>query len=272
MKIGLIGAEKQEVELLFASLSGAVQVTKKASLEFHEGFLHGVPVVVVCCGIGKVNAALCAQILISEFKVRSIINTGTAGGLEPKLAVLDMVVSTDTVQHDFDTTAFGYLPGQIPGTESPFFQADSTLRSLALKSFERVSSFFAHTDESNENVNNRDIYNSRKTNENREKTILETAPKMIPGRIASGDAFISEMKKRQQIIESFSPTCVEMEGAAIAQVCTLHKIPFVILRSISDLAGSDAGMSYADFSRAASLRSAAVVEDMVAQMAKGEEA
>lgn len=269
MKIGLIGAEKQEVEILFTALSGTIQITQKASLEFHEGFLHGAPVVVVCCGIGKVNAALCAQILISEFKVTSIINTGTAGGLNPNLNVLDMVVSTDAVQHDFDTTPFGYLPGQIPGTESPFFQADSKLRARALKSFERVSSFFTPTDESNENLNNRDTIDNRN---NREKTSREIAPKIISGRIASGDAFISDAKKRQQIIESFAPSCVEMEGAAIAQVCTLHKIPFVILRSISDLAGSDAGMSYSDFSRAASLRSAAVVEDMVAQMTKGEEA
>ena len=250
MKIGLIGAEKQEVELLFAALSGVIQVKKKASLEFHEGFLHGVRVVVVCCGIGKVNAALCAQILISEFKVTSIINTGSAGGLDSRLAVLDMVVSTDAVQHDFDTTAFGYLPGQIPGTNSPFFIADSELRSRAVESFERVA--------------------SRLLNENTEKKSNNSIPKMISGRIASGDAFISDAKKRQTIIDSFNPFCVEMEGAAVAQVCTLHKVPFLILRSISDLAGSDAGMSYTDFSRAASLRSAAVVEDIVAHMGKGE--
>lgn len=253
MKLGLIGAEKQEVELLFAALSGVIQVKKKASLEFHEGFLHGVPVVVVCCGIGKVNAALCAQILISEFNVTAIINTGSAGGLDSRLAVLDMVVSTDAVQHDFDTTAFGYLPGQIPGADSPFFIADPELRSRAVESFARVSSRFLQ-ENTEKNTNN----------------TKETAPKMIPGRIASGDAFISETKKRQTIIDSFAPSCVEMEGAAVAQVCSLHKVPFLILRSISDLAGSDAGMSYTDFSRAASLRSAAVVEDIVAHMGKGE--
>lgn len=236
MKIGIIGAEKQEVELLFTALTflgKSVAVTKRGPLEFHEGSLAGVSVVVVCCGIGKVNAALCAQILISEFAVSSLVNTGSAGGLDSALSVLDMVVSTDAVQHDFDTTIFGYKMGQVPGAESPFYTADETLRKIAMTAFSRAEGMTG---------------------------------KMIEGRIASGDSFITDGNRRERIIELFSPQCVEMEGAAIAQVCTINKVPFVILRSISDLAGNDAGMAYDEFSKRASQASARVVIEMIGGM------
>lgn len=239
MKLGIIGAEKQEVELLFAELLKSdqmVQVTKRGSLEFHAGGLNGCPVVVVCCGIGKVNAALCAQMLISEFCVDSVINTGSAGGLAQELSVLDMVVSTDMVQHDFDTTPFGYKPGQIPGTESPFFVADAELRKIALQSYKRVSSMVSD---------------------------VPFTGKMFEGRIATGDAFITDETRRERIVSLFHPSCVEMEGAAIAQVCVANNVPFVILRSISDLAGKDAGMSYDEFSKRASHVSAHVVMEML---------
>ncbi len=243
MKPGIIGAEKQEVELLFEALadgSEAVRVTKRGKLEFHEGFLEGHRVVAVCCGIGKVNAALCAQMLISEFDVDAVINTGSAGGLADGLAVLDMVVSTDAVQHDFDTTPFGYKPGQIPGTDSPFFAAEKSLRALALSAHARVAA-------------------SRGADSGRK-------PKMVEGRIASGDAFITDTARRERIVTLFQPACVEMEGAAIAQVCAANNIPFVILRSISDLAGKDAGMSYDEFSKRASRISARVVMEMIAEL------
>ncbi len=236
MKIGIIGAEKQEVELLYRELEASgqpVDVRRRANLEFHQGFIDGKPVVVVCCGVGKVNAALCAQVLICDFGVDAIVNTGSAGGLAEGLNVLDMVVCTDAVQHDFDTTPFGYAAGQIPGTESPFFKADQAMRDKALAAFSRVSPRF------------------------------ETPSRMIPGRIATGDAFISNPAARDRIVSLFSPACVEMEGGAVAQACVANGTPFVIIRSISDLAGHEADMSYADFSRQASHRSAAVVIDFV---------
>lgn len=233
MKVGVIGAEKQEVELLFSALADSlipVNVVKRAGLEFHEGALGKCPVVIVCCGIGKVNAAICAQILISEFAVEAVINTGSAGGIAGELEVLDMVVSSDAVQHDFDTTVFGYQPGQIPGQTSPFFASDAALRQHALAAFARVAK----------------------------------AGKMIEGRVASGDAFITDEARRAKIVATFSPACVEMEGAAVAQVCAANAVPFVILRSVSDLAGKDAGMSYEAFSRIASHVSANVVMEMIA--------
>ena len=178
--------------------------------------------------------------LVSEFGVDCIINTGSAGGIAQELEMLDMVVCTDAVQHDFDTTAFGYKPGQIPGTDSPFFVADARLRKTALAAFSRVSTSLPSG--------------------------VPSGHKMIEGRIASGDAFITDGEKRARIVSIFSPACVEMEGAAIAQVCTVNKIPFAILRSVSDLAGKDADMSYEEFSKLASRVSAQVVIAMVTEL------
>lgn len=241
MKIGIIGAEAQEVRLLFSALaeSGSpVKVFKQGSLEFHEGVLDGCPVVIVRCGIGKVNAALCAQILVSVFGVSAVINTGSAGGLAQGLAVLDMVVSTDAVQHDVDATRFGYAPGQVPGLPSPFFPADPALIEIALAAFARVSS--------------------------RADSPLGNA-RMVRGRVASGDVFVADEALRARIVKAFSPSCVEMEGAAVAQACSVNGIPFVILRSVSDLAGEEACMSYDDFSEKASHASALVVREMLAE-------
>ncbi len=238
MKIGIIGAVRQEVELLFEGLSGAgVRVVTQGALEFHEGTLDGCSVVIVCCGIGKVHAALCAQILISSFGVDAVINTGSAGGLASGLSVLDMVVSSDCVQHDFDCTHFNYVPGQIPGLPSPFFEADAALRRIALDSFSAV----------------------------KRRDDAMAARRMIEGRIASGDVFVADDTQRSLILSRFAPACVEMEGAAVAQVCAVNGIPFVILRSVSDLAGKDAGMSYDDFSEKASHTSALVVREMLAE-------
>jgi len=233
LKYGIIGAVRDEVSLLFEALreSGSpVQVSFRGNLEVHEGTLRGVPVAVVCCGVGKVNAALCAQILVSSFAVGAIINTGSAGGIDERLKVLDMVVCTDAVQHDFDVTAFGYPPGQVPGADSPFWPADERLREAALIAFDRASA---------------------------------GAGKMIAGRIASGDAFVTDAALRGRIVSDFSPACVEMEGAAIAQVAAINGIPFAVLRSISDLAGHEASMSYEEFAVAAAHTSARVVMAML---------
>lgn len=242
MKMGIIGALDQEVELLHAELEKSgkpVSITKKGPLVFHKGYLGESEVVLTCCGVGKVNAALSAFALISDFQVNAIINTGTAGGLAPELRVFDMVASTDAVQHDFDTTVFGYPLGQIPGRDSPFFVADDGLRKRALRAFARIA-------------------------EQGGARVADGA-KMIEGRVASGDSFISDESKRNSLVRSFSPACVEMEGAAIAQVASLFSVPFVILRSISDLASDEAHVSYDDFSRIAALTSARVVIEMLAQ-------
>ncbi len=238
MKIGIVGAVDQEVELLLAEMrdSGArVGVVHRGGLKYHEGMLAGCEAIVVCCGVGKVNAALCAQTIVSEFGATHVINTGAAGGLAEGLRVFDMIASTDAVQHDFDTTAFGYALGQIPGNDSPFFLADPLLRACALRAFALIPEG-------------------------------ERKGAMLEGRVATGDVFVAAEALRNRIRTAFSPACVEMEGGAVAQVCALNGVPFLILRSISDLAGHEATVSYDDFSRDASRISARVVLGMMREL------
>lgn len=236
MRIGIFAAEQQEIENIQQSLQG--RKTERAGLTFYEAE-HGTHTVIsVCGGIGKVNAAICTQILISEFHVETIINTGTAGGLNDSLHVLDLVVSTDAVQHDVDVCAFGYAQGQIPATPSPFWKADDKLRARLIETFTQLKTDcaddFKHT-------NN-----------------------MIAGRIASGDRFIVDPAVKQDIITTFQADCVEMEGAAVAQTCVMNNIPFVILRCISDNAGEPAAISYQQFSKEASRISALLVLHTIA--------
>lgn len=244
MKLGIIGAVAEEVELLDAALTGGGRTIERAGLNFKEGTLDGCPAVVVCCGVGKVNAALCAQVLVSEFSVGAIVNTGAAGGTDARLAVLDMVVATDAVQHDVDATCFGYARGQVPGTPSAFFEADASLRSLALEAWDAAGAREAAAEDAG------------KTH------------RMIEGRVASGDVFVHEPALRASILAAFSPACVEMEGAAIAQVARANGVPFAILRSVSDLAGEGAPMSYDEFSRKAAHVSSRVVREMASRLAK----
>jgi len=226
MPIGIIGAMAEEVSALIAKLDGA-KTSATAGLTFHSGKLCGKDVVVVQSGIGKVNAAVCAQLLISLHGAKHVINTGVAGGLAAELNIGDIVVSSELVQHDMDVTHFGYTRGVVPGIKKDFFAADETLRRHALASGESID-----------------------------------AP-VISGRIASGDCFVSDRKVKQDISETFGAACVEMEGAAIAHVCFLNSTPFVVIRAISDKADESATVSFNEFLDNAARNSAALVEKMV---------
>lgn len=234
MKIGIFGAEKQEIKLLEKHIKG--DKARIAGITFIDGVLGGKQAVLACSGIGKVNAAMCTQILISEFGAQAVINTGTAGALSDDLNVFDVVAAVDAVQYDADAVHFGYAKGQIPGTKSAFWPASKSLRSCALKAFKALK-----------------------------PELSVKGIKMIEGRIASGDTFVSDKKLRTQIIKDFQPACVEMEGAAAAQVCVTNKIPYLILRSISDNAGKTAlaKISYEEFSAQAAKTSALLVLKMI---------
>ena len=215
-KIGIIGA--MEVEI--ASLKSAMKVSrmlKKAQMEFLEGELEGCQAVVVRSGIGKVNAAVCTQILVDEFGVDGVINTGIAGSLKAEINIGDIVLSTDVLHHDMDATGFGYPLGQIPQMDAFSFQADEQMRKLAKEVCEEV---------------------------NPEIRVFE-------GRVVSGDQFISSREVKDKIKENFDGCCTEMEGAAIAQTAYLNQIPFVIIRAISDKADDSATMDYPTFEKQA---------------------
>lgn len=228
-KVGIIGAMELEVEALKAKMT-IQRREEKASMEFLEGTLNETDVVIVRSGIGKVNAALCTQILCDLFGVTHIINTGVAGSLKNEINIGDIVVSTDALHHDVDVRVFGYPLGEVPQIGCLAFEADKKLVELAAASCREV---------------NPDI-------------------SVYQGRIVSGDQFISDKQVKDNIVKNFTGYCVEMEGASIAHAAYLNHVPFVIIRAISDKADDSAEMDYPTFERAAAAHSAALVEHMLA--------
>ena len=225
-KLGIIGAMQVEVELLLGAMENKNE-TNIAGSTFYEGTLEGLDVVVVQCGVGKVNAAICAQILCSSFGVSHLVNTGIAGSLCADLDIGDLVVSTDAMYHDFDCVNFGYPYGKIPGMDVISFPADQHMMDYAFAAAESVNP--GHTKK---------------------------------GRIASGDQFVAVKELKEQIISRTSGLCTEMEGAAIAQTAYRNQIPVVILRAISDKADDSAEMDYPTFERIAAHRCADVTKAM----------
>ena len=222
IKIGIIGAMELEVEELKSHMNTSDIITK-AGMKFYEGTLNNVNVVVVQSGIGKVNAALCVQILADVFQVSHVINTGVAGSLNADLDIGDILISADALHHDMDVTIFGYQMGRRE------FLADEQMISLAKEACEKV---------------NPDI-------------------QVKVGRVVSGDQFVSDKAVKNRLIDLYQGDCTEMEGAAIAHSAYLNGIPFVIIRAISDKADDSAEMDYPTFEKAAAKHSARLVEEMI---------
>ena len=229
-KLGIIGAMAVEVELLKEKMEN-LTVTNHAGMAFFDGKLESLDAVVVQCGVGKVNAAMCAQILCSVFGVTHLVNTGIAGSLCAELDIGDLVVSKDAMYHDFDCVHFGYEMGRVPGMDTVAFPADEAMIGYALAAAEEVNPGHART-----------------------------------GRVASGDLFVAEKSAKNRIIEKTGALCTEMEGAAIAHTAYRNKVPFVILRAISDKADDSAEMDYPTFEAIAAHRCAEVAMNMAAQL------
>ena len=230
-RIGIIGAMEEEIALLKEKMEIEV-IVKKASMEFYQGTLNNHEIVVVRSGIGKVNAGLCAQILIDVFHVNRLINTGIAGSLKADIDIGDIVISSDALQHDMDARNFGYARGEIPRMDTVSFPADSDLISIAKTACEEA---------------NPDI-------------------KVFVGRIVTGDQFIAERTVKNEIASWTEGYCTEMEGAAIAQAAYLNKVPFVIVRAISDKADDSASMDYPTFEQQAILHSVKLIEAFVSRI------
>ena len=203
-----------------------------SSLSFCRGKLSGREVVVVRSGIGKVNAAICTQILVDQFHVDVIINTGIAGSLDAEIDIGDIVISTDAVEHDMDASIFGDPIGQIPQMDTFSFPADESLVKLAKEVNEKA---------------NPDVH-----------TWI--------GRVVSGDQFVSSGEKKEQLIRVFDAKCTEMEGAAIAHAAYLNKISCVIIRAISDKADNSAVVDYPAFEAAAIRHSVRLIEALVPEI------
>ena len=229
-KIGIIGAMEIEVEQLKKDMEIS-RTVNKARMEFFEGTLKGKQVVVVRSGIGKVNAAVCTQILVDDFQADCVINTGIAGSLNADINIGDIVISKDVLHHDMDAVNFGYPLGQIPQMDVFSFEADQELADLAEQVCHKV---------------------------NPEISVFR-------GRIVSGDQFIAEKSVKERLIINFGGYCTEMEGAAIAQTAYLNQIPFVVLRAISDKADDSATMDYPTFERQAAEHCVRLVEGLLAE-------
>ncbi|SMC17669.1 adenosylhomocysteine nucleosidase [Clostridium acidisoli DSM 12555] len=230
MSIGIIGAMDEELELLLKE-TRIIKKERKANMEFNFGEIFSKEVVIVRCGIGKVNAAICTQILIDDFSVEKVINVGIAGGIGKDIYPGDVVIAENLVQHDMDTSAFGDKIGQIPRVDTYDFKCDAELINLAKKACESFE------------VNN-----------------------YFQGRIVSGDQFIANVDKINWLNDNFNALACEMEGASIAQVCYLNKIPFVVIRSISDNANNGAHMDYEKFTPIAVKNSTYIIENMLKLM------
>lgn len=226
-KLALIGAMKEEVEMLLSRMENVTE-TKKAGILYREGQFYNKQVVVCMTGVGKVNAAVCTQQLIESFHVDAIIFTGVAGALDPSLEIGDLVVSTECLQHDMDVTALGFKRGIIPYQEDSVFVADAKLVNLAKASCDKLF-----------------------------------PGRAVLGRVLSGDQFVANPEVVSMLQREFEGACVEMEGSAVAQVCAMHNIPYVVIRSMSDKADGSAEVNFTEFTKLASQNSYSIVEDMV---------
>lgn len=231
MSLGIIGAMEEEVALIRAQIAGC-ETIRDAGVEFYRGTLNGCPVVLLRSGIGKVAAALSTTLLLDRFQPSQVVNIGSAGGFDPTLKVGDVVVGTELAYHDVDVTAFGYPRGQLPG-QPPRFSADPQLIELA----ERCLHSVAH---------------------------VQTAR----GLICTGDIFMADPAKVAAARSHFPEMqAVEMEGAAIAQVCQQFGVPYVVIRGLSDIAGQESSTSFEEYLKVAAHNSSLVVAAMAAALA-----
>lgn len=229
--IGIIGAMEEEVAALKEAME-IEEVKEIAGMSFCQGKLCGKPAVVVRSGVGKVNAGICAQILVDAFEADVLINTGIAGSLDARLDIGDIVISEDAVHHDMDATIFGDPAGWVPRMDTLAFPADKELVEKAKAANEAA---------------NPDIHT-------------------FVGRVASSDQFIASSEAKDRIADTFHALCTEMEGAGIAQAAYLNRVSYVIIRAISDKADNSAFMDYPEFERRAIERSVRLVKELMAKL------
>ncbi|MEI2665548.1 5'-methylthioadenosine/S-adenosylhomocysteine nucleosidase [Rossellomorea sp. LJF3] len=227
MKIAIIGAMEEEIALLRENISNP-EVETIAGCEYTSGSMHDKEVILLRSGIGKVNAAMSTAVLLQHFKPDCIINTGSAGGFDPSLNVGDVVISTEVRHHDVDVTAFGYEYGQVPQLPAAF-TADENLKQTAINSVKELG-----------------------------------GAQVVSGLIATGDSFMNDPVRVDAIRDKFTDLqAVEMEAAAIAQVAHQFHVPFVIIRSLSDIAGKESDVSFDQYLEKAALHSAKMVMNIV---------
>lgn len=226
MKFGIIGAMDEEIAFLKAAMSHQKEQVI-ANVLFIEGEIANRQIVLLKSGIGKVNAAMATTLLIENFQADLVINTGTAGGFSSDLKVGDIVIASEVVHHDVDVTAFDYQLGQVPQLPATF-KSDETLIASTKHVLQQL-----------------DIHS-------------------LIGLVATGDSFMSDVNLIKTTVNNFPlMLAAEMEGAAIAQVCYQYETPFIIIRSISDIAGEDSPISFNKFIHIASENSSEIIMALI---------
>lgn len=225
-KVGIIVAMQEELEEILKIMTNIEEKDIKG-LNFKIGQIEKNEVIVVKCGVGKVNAARVTQILIDKFNTELLINVGAAGALNPFLDIGDIVIGEKLIQHDFDITAFDHDKGYITGV-GDYIYSDIKV----VEKFKKISN-----------------------------KISKNNYKVISGVIATGDIFCTDVGMKNKIYSKFNADCVEMEGAAIAQVCYLERIPFIVIRSISDSPNGKNAVVFDKFVELASKRCAAILNE-----------
>lgn len=228
--IGIIGAMEEEVEILKSSIENR-ETIQIAHVIFYKGNIEDKQVVLAQSGIGKVNAAITATLLINEFKPDLIINTGSAGSVDSELNIGDIIISNKVYYHDVNATAFGYKLGQVPNMPE-FYETDKELIDLAKSSIEQLD------------LNG------------------------IVGEVATGDSFIGSIDQRK-VIKSNFPTAsvVEMEAGAIAQTCYQYNVPIIVTRAVSDLADKESDVTFEEFLKVACVNSSKIVKLLLNRVA-----
>lgn len=228
MRAGIIGAMEPEVAILKAKLTNA-STSQHGGYEFYQGKLAGNDVVIVQSGIGKVAAALATALLIDHFQPDYVVNTGSAGGFDQSLKVGDVVISSELRYHDVNVTAFGYEIGQLPANPAAYIPHPDLIKAAKIG-----------------------------------VTQLNSDIKTLVGLITTGDTFMTDADDIAKARKNF-PTmaAVEMEGAAIAQTCHQFNLPFVVIRSLSDIAGKESPSSFEAYLETASVNSSQLVLNML---------
>ena len=226
--IGIIVAMQEELDEIL-KIMDEIEQKEIYNITFIEGKIENNQVIIVKSGVGKVNAARTTQILIDKLNVKYVINVGSAGALNPMLNIGDIVIADRLIQHDFDITAFNHEKGYITGV-GDYINCDAEL----VQKLKNIAS-----------------------------NMEDMEYKVVTGVIASGDIFCTEIEMKNKIYSKFNAECVEMEGAAIAQVCYLDKIPFAVIRSISDSPNGNNAIVFDEFVKLASKRCANILKEFL---------
>lgn len=227
MTIGIIGAMELEVQAL-KELMDKAEIQKISTIDFYKGNINGVDTVVAVAGVGKVNAAVCAQTMILKYSPDLIINVGVAGGMADGFKIGDIAVADYVVEHDMDTSPLGDEKGFISGINMVKMSCDSRIADMMMNAVETVGSI-----------------------------------KAKKGVIASGDQFIYTQEQRDRITGDFGAIATEMEGASIGHVCVMNNVPFGVLRAISDGANDDSYMDFPEFAKMAAENSIKIILELL---------